>query len=415
MSTATDYILAKHADGTKFYIQHSTHPRLEVVLRLSGAADVYFELADGRRVNPYHLVNLYRKLHAINQPLQPLDVIHPVPSMPVISAAQRLAERTTLMRLTLGKSRPVAFAIPFPHHIYLDMDGTFTLVQSCSENPLQVIERHNNLHSLELLWHLQQSRGFSGKANPPDALSLLFFQDDGCSLEQRLATTLHVPHVAEASLLKDIVARPTLVRVPESNGRLEVYLMPEGTFRMRGAQWSSWDILHAFLKDAEARGTPDPICDDETSALEHIFLDTDLTHSLQWTVDHIYDDMPDLVEDESSASATEHVCDGDDNCDCKYCSPISLLFEKVGLLTHQMGRTQRRLDALEGNHVIGAPAQNQNIVLASANPDLKAILQQLQEKEARLRQEITAYQEIERQQEINRRLEGELAELKKRV
>jgi hypothetical protein len=359
MSTTTDYILAKHPDGAKCYIQHSTHPRLDATLRHGVAGTVYFELADGRSVNPYHFVNLYRKLHVINQPLQPLDVIHVVESMPVISAAMRLAERTTLMRLALGKLREVAFAVPFPHHIYLDTDGTFTLVQSCSENPLQVIERHNNLHSLELLWHLQLSRGFSGRANPPDALSLLFFQDDGCSIAQRLATTLNVLRVAEASLLKDIVAHPTPVRVPESNGRLEVHLMPEGTFRMRDAQWSSWDILHAFRKDAEARGTPDTIReDDESSALTHIFLDTDLTHSLQWTADHIYDDMPDLVEDENKESC---------------------------------------------------------IILASAKPDLKAILERLQGIETTLRGEIAAYGAIERQQGINRLLEAQLVELKERV
>lgn len=135
MSTTTDYILAKHADGTKFYIKHSTHPRLDVVLH-HYRDYVLFELADGRRVNPHHLVNLYRKLHVINQPLQPLDVLHPIPSIPVISAGQRLSERRSLMCLTHGKSQEVAFYRPFPHHIYLDTDGTFTLVQSVLRTPV---------------------------------------------------------------------------------------------------------------------------------------------------------------------------------------------------------------------------------------------------------------------------------------
>ena len=97
---------------------------------------------------------------------------------------------------------------------------------------------------------------------------------------------------------------------------------------------------------------------DPSYALKQIYLVTDQTQSLYAIIQDIYSDMPDLEEINTpalpnvvEARPVELVCIGDDNCDCKYCSPISVLFESVGLLKHQMGSTQRRLNALEQTNI----------------------------------------------------------------
>jgi hypothetical protein len=158
---------------------------------------------------------------------------------------------------------------------------------------------------------------------------------------------------------------------------------------------------------------------DPSYALKQIYLVTDPIQSLYAIIQDIYSDMPALEEINTPAlpnvvearpvdSDCDDNCDSSDNCDCKYCFPISTLFESLGLLKHQMGSTQRRLDALE------QPSTN-SVTASSSNESPQAILERLKQKEVALRAEIQAYKDIQQQLQINSQLQAELGQLKSAV
>jgi hypothetical protein len=167
------------------------------------------------------------------------------------------------------------------------------------------------------------------------------------------------------------VNSPTPVRVPESNGSLEVYLMPDGTFDIKLSKSArlfdrtSWDALHWFKRDAFKKGISDDtdalqpqMKADPSYALKRLFLETDPNQSLYAIVEEIYSDMPAL--EEITDSALPNVVEMQPvDCDTPH-----------------------------------------------------AILERLKQKEAVLRAEIQSYKEIQRQIQTNSQLETELQQLK---
>ncbi|MFZ4600141.1 MAG: hypothetical protein ACOYNN_15990 [Terrimicrobiaceae bacterium] len=429
-----------------------------VLLNANGCITFDLKGVSGQEHRPYpiglwHLVNVYRKLHGIKDSLDPLKCLlvdisnssacnatleaslkqqAKLELKPEIPEALRQAESRALRRLANGESWDVHFPhFTFPHNIRLESDGTFT-----------ISKEHLKQHSLEVLWHLKQFRltqnDYSFRPISPFithnqmyALDLMSF----CNQTRSLGTCLsELPAEAnvlenirreEQAQLKDIVKTRTPVRVPGSSGATEAYLRPDGRFEIVSSKilgCPSWTVLHAFKTDAYQKGTHEDrlkelesmIEKDASYALKQIFLETDPTQSLYAIVQEIYSDMPALEEVKSLPNVVEarpDECDGDHNCNCKYCNPISLLFEKMGLLSHQMGSTQRRLNALEQATTL-ATVSNETL---STNTTAQTILDRLKQKEAALRAEIQAYKDIQRQIQIIQQLEAELLQLRAAV
>jgi hypothetical protein len=222
------------------------------------------------------------------------------------------------------------------------------------------------------------------------ALNMMFFQD----LDQYdtihtlghrlclLATEIMGPEPTvptniqceERAQLKDVVKSPTPVRDSVSNGSLEVYLMPDGTFDIKLSKSArlfgrtSWGALHWFKRDAFMNGTTDDtealqhqMKADPSYALKRLFLETDPSQSLHTILEDIYSDMPALEE--------------------------------------------IKPDALP-NVVETRPVDDDTP---------QAILERLKQKEAVLRAEIQAYKDIQSQLQINGRLEAELLQLRATV
>jgi hypothetical protein len=361
---------------------------------------------------------------------------------PKIPEDLRQAERLALKHLTEGEVEEVHFKdFEFPYQIYLVSDGTFT-------HSGRQISEHIHLHSLELLYFLKQHRIVQDDYSLPPisplvipnqmyALDRIFFKDSAWdqtrSLGSRLsefrakANVLANIRREEQVQLKGIVRTRTPVRVPGiSDDSCEAYLSPDGNFDIVSSKilvGPSWTVLHAFRTDTFQKGTHDDrlkaeeelesmIEKDPSYALKQIYLVTDPIQSLYAIIQDIYSDMPALEEITDSAlpnvvEARPVECDSSDNCDCKYCFPISTLFESLGLLKHQMGSTQRRLDALE------QPSTNSVILTSNGSP--QAILDRLKQKEAVLRAEIQAYKDIQSQIQTNNQLEAELLQLRAAV
>jgi hypothetical protein len=417
----------------------------------------------------WHLVNVYRKLHGIKESLDPLkcllanssnssacsvlSLLHANATLeaslkqqaklelwPKIPEDLRQAERLALKHLTEGEVEEVHFKdFEFPYLIRLVSDGTFTL------SGRQITE-HIHLHSLELLYFLKQHRIVQDDYSLPPisplvipnqmyALDRIFFKDSAWdqtrSIGSRLselrakANILENIRREEQVQLKGIVRTRTPVRVPGiSDDSCEAYLSPDGNFDIVSSKIlvrPSWTVLHAFKTDTFQKGTHEDrlkaeeelesmIEKDPSYALKQIYLVTDPIQSLYAIVQDIYSDMPALEEINTPAlpnvvEARPVECDSSDNCDCKYCSPISTLFESLGLLKHQMGSMQRRLDALEQT----------NTATVTTNTTPQAILERLKQKEAVLRAEIQAYKDIQSQLQTNQQLEAELLQLRATV
>jgi len=358
---------------------------------------------------------------------------------PKIPEDLRQAERLALKHLTEGEVEEVHFKdFEFPYLIRLVSDGTFTL------SGRQITE-HIHLHSLELLYFLKQHRIVQDDYSLPPisplvipnqmyALDRIFFKDEDWdnmrSLGSRLSELRAKANVIEnirreeQAQLKGIVRTRTPVRVPGiSDDSCEAYLRPDGNFDIVSSKilvGPSWTVLHAFRTDTFQKGTHDDrlkaeeelesmIEKDPFYALKQIYLVTDPIQSLYAIIQDIYSDMPALEEIQTEAlpnvveaRPVDSDCDSSDNCDCKYCSPISVLFESLGLLKHQMGSMQRRLDALEQT----------NTATVTTNTTPQAILERLKQKEAVLRAEIQTYKDIQSQIQTNNQLEAELRQLK---
>lgn len=426
-------LLLRTPHQTKVIFQHHPHPPMSGIVLLNADGSLMFDLkgVSGQEHRPcpiglWHLVNLYRKLHGIKESLNPLKCLLADISnssacsrltllyanskaeaslkqqaafelKPEIPDILRQAECRALRRLANGESWDVHFQdVSFPHNIRLDPDGTFTISVCHMENLV-------NLHSLEVLWYLKQFRLSQNdhslpsispfvETNPMYALNMMFFQD----LDQYdtirtlghrlclLATEIMGPEPTvptniqceERAQLKGIVNSPTPVRVSESSGSLEVFLMPDGTFDIKLSKSArlfgrtSWGALHWFKRDAFKRGTSDDTDSlqpqmkaDPSYALKRLFLETDPNQSLYAIVEEIYSDMPAL--EEIKTDALPNVVESRPvDCDCD--TP-------------------------------------------------QAILDRLKQKETALRAEIQAYKDIQRQLQINGRLEAELLQLKATV
>ena len=445
-----------------------------ILLNANGCVTFDMKGVSGQEHRPYpiglwHLVNVYRKLHGIQESLDPLKclladssdssscpnrtLLHTNATLeaslkqqaklelnPTIPEDMRQAERRALKRLTRGELEEVYFKdFEFPYQIRLISDGTFALSG-------RHITDYIHLHSLEVLYFLKRHRiGQDDYSLPlisplvtPNqmyALDRIFFKDSAWDQTRSLGSRLsELPAEAndlanirreEQAQLKDIVKTRTPVCVPGSSGTTEAYLMPDGNFDIVSSKIlvrPSWIVLHAFNTDTYRKGTHidrlkaeeelvSMIEKDPSYALKQIYLVTDPTQSLHAIIEDIYSDMPALeeVKPEVLPNVVEarpaDVCVGDENCDCKYCSPISTLFESLGLLKHQMGSTQRRLDALE------QPSTN-SVTAPSSNESPQAILVRMRQKETVLRAEIQIYKDLHQQIHINRQLEVELDKLK---
>ena len=485
MSSDPETTLLRTPHQTKVIFQHNPHPPMTGIILLNANGSLMFDMkgVSGQEHRPYpiglwHLVNVYRKLHGIQESLDPLkcllvnssdSCVCSIPTfltlfptrleaslkhqaklelVPKIPEDLRQAERQVLRRLTRGEVENVHFPnFEFPYQIRLAADGTFTFSG-------RSITEHVHLHSLEVLYFVKRHRiGQDDYSLPPIsplitpnqmyALDRMFFKDSAWdqtrSLGDRLSLlpteTVELEPVVPDSIkheeviqLKGVVTQSTRICVPASKGNIRAFLMPDGTFKYQlpvGCAWSinqtSWDILYAFKRDSILLSTPDyniaelqPMIEtDPNYALKHLYLETDPIQSLHAIIQDIYSDMPALEEVKPEALPNvveaEPVCDGDDNCDCRYCSPISVLFEKVGLLNHQMGSTQRRLNALE------QPTTNSTTNTVATNQTAQAILERLRQKETVLRAEIQIYKDLHQQIHINRQLEAELDKLKSAV
>jgi len=478
-------LLLRTPHQTNIAFQHTHYPRMTGIVLLNANGCVAFDMkgVSGQEHRPYpiglwHLVNVYRKLHGIQESLDPLkcllanssdSCVCSIPTFlacfptrleaslkqqaklelwPKIPEDLRQAERLALKHLTEGEVEEVHFKdFEFPYLIRLVSDGTFTL------SGRQITE-HIHLHSLELLYFMKQHRIVQDDYSLPPisplvipnqmyALDRIFFKDSnwdnmrslGSRLSELPAETDVLANIRreEQVQLKGIVRTRTPVRVPGiSDDSCEAYLSPDGNFDIVSSKnlvRPSWTVLHAFRTDTFQKGTHEDrlkaeeelesmIEKDPFYALKQIYLVTDPIQSLYAIIQDIYSDMPALeevksevlpnvVEARPSDSDCDNNCDSSDNCDCKYCSPISVLFESLGLLKHQMDSTQRRLDALE------QPSTNSVTIPANESP--QAILVRMRQTEAALRAEIQIYKDIHQQIHINRQLKVELDNLKSAV